>query len=1040
MPTHNPTNTGNTTNLAPGAAPQVTPQAPAPGRGPARGPQAGTTTVRDQQGAPRAAFRSYREEVEAAKRAFSDTYFGMNSRVLIGVAGAANRGVPKVVTKNGVPTTVTPTVDEYKQTYDMRQPAVIASNLTKALEDGKFTTWGPKSHLVAAISLPALIGYSEAASPLAPSKVADYSRTLTARNYKALNAASPIPAMGDGRLLIQPVVFHGPEGRREVFGFRNPVTNEVAVATQQGSMVELTTSIQFDAGANKKVIRTVPEGGVLGRFPYEVPAVDGPAMVDAMAAKGFQPISDIPPTRADLPPIAREKGADTLAAEGLLRTAKGVLNGAMDGVLDPSLRSGNADLNELDTQMSKAWDLAIQGLVTGGITPGGAAKAAGYIAPALKALAVADKAFSEGIGRNGAHRDPAFAIKDFLVARYGITKDTGSIAGVPIDRIREILSDRSSEDQARDSFGAAATQSTVARALKLDQIHESLVTLLPDLLIKDAAGGPVRATELSIVNKDGAKVQTAVPAFWSDPTGKSTRARFRTELDEIISAEIKGSEPFIQAGKGLDRSVQQGKLNMAILMLQEAETKNPTVLVPADRARFRDLALAVARRETLSDADRADFSRMMTNIRTKVPALAELERTYLDGALAASVQTKINDKEYERSGFAAGRILEGREPSPLSNYPVGTYSMPPSPTAWVTILPDNQEMTRFTAYQNGRELDGDALGSEKAVSIATELDLDGALKLMREHSMRSARVTYTATPRSEFVAPRDERGFPLLLPGLTPERVTTEQEQIAHARRLPIFVAPDNHDGGRKHVFALEGVSVDVMSGRARSLFPPGTYIPVFTLSPDGKDSISRLPDAFGSINQAVDEVSFISRYPNRADVLALAKAVLPAEAHDGIPDTISSLYNRRGRYAYPGMTFRAGAESYRTQRESAVALMEAYETAAARRIAARDARKDPESAAATLAATEGRIRFEANESREGLNFVHGLAIQHADRYEGRRVSGLVTLVGDGTGERSHNWLLAWESVDAMTNGPDSLTALQSKGILAGRIVKSRLD
>lgn len=1041
-PTHNPEKSEKTISPATGAALQPQPvPTPAISRPPTRAPQ-GSTTVRDLQGAPRAAFRSYREEVEAAKRSFSDTAYVMNSRVLIGGAGAANRGVPKVVTtKTGGSVIVQPSPEDYKELYDLRRPAVVLGGLKKAMEDGKFRTWGQNSHLIQAIGLPAVFGFSEAASSLAPNRIADYSRTSVARNYKALNAASPVPSLGDGRLLIQPIVFDGLDGRREIFGFKNPTTNEVAVATQFGNMVELTRKISFGAGANRKVIRTVPEDGVLARFPYEVPSTDGPAMVDAMAAKGYQPITDAPPTRADLPPIAREKGADTLAAEGLLRAAKGVLNGAMDRVLDPSLRSGNKDLSELDSTMAGAWDMLAQGLMIGGVSQPATEKAMNFIAPAMKALAVAETAFTEGISRNGAHRDTTFAVKSFLVEHYGITKDTSTVSGVPVDKLREILADRTSGDQARDSFGAAATQATVGRALKLDQIHEALVTLLPDLMIKDGAGNPLRATEMDSVKDASGKItQVAVPAFWSDPGGKSGRPRFRTELDGIISSEIKGNESFIQASKGLDRAVQQGKLNMAILMLQEAEVKNPTVLIPADRARFRDLALAVARREPLSDGNRADFSRMMTLIRTKVPALAELERIYLDGPLAASVQIKINDKEMERNGFAAGRIIEGRDPSPLSNYPVGTYSMPPSPSAWVAVLPDNQEMTRFTAFQNGRELDGDILGSEKAVSIAADMDLNSALRLMRECSIKSARVTYTAIPRSEFVAPRDERGFPLLMPGLTPARVTTEQEQIAHARRLPIFRAPDNHDSGRPHLFSLEGVTVDVMSGRARSLFAPGTYIPMFILSPDGKESLSRLPDSFGSLNQATDEVSFITKHPNRADILSQAKTVLPAEAHDDAAAAIDSLFARRGRYSYPGQTFRAGAEAYRAQREKAVNLMEAYELASARREASFGARTDPESAAAILAAEEARIRFEAKEAREGANFVHGLAIRDADRYEGRKVSGLVTLVGDGTGERSHNWLLAWESVADMMNGPDSLTAMQSKGILAGRIVKSRLD
>jgi hypothetical protein len=741
-----------------------------------------------------------------------------------------------------------------------------------------------------------------------------------------------------------------------------------------------------------------------------------------------------------------------------MRVARGAAAGALGRAIGKPVELSA----EIDIEMASAWDTVNMGLLNSGLSVNAAQRCLTHVDASLRALANLEEAFNNAIGRDGAHRDPVFHIKEFLNERFGITKDTTSIGGVPIDKIREILTDRSTEELASDSYGAAGQQSTVARALKIDQIHEALVEALPELLIRDA-NGPVRANEEQrvvkefhtmdpagnpVFDKDGKPVMEKrvvvelVPAMWSDASGRSNRPRYRTELDAVLAEASSNTKEVTQAVKNLDRVVQAARLNLANIMMMAANSNGPMV-VP-DVERFNRVAIGICNRQGVPEADRLWFESSMKAIRMRVPAVAELERTYVDGAIAASIQTKINDKEFERNAFAAGRILEGRNPSALNAYPVGVYAMPPSPTSWISVLPENKELTRFNAYENKREVDGDTLGSEKDVQIESGMDLNRTLSFMRERSTMQNRVGYTAVARSEFVAPRDSRGFPVLTPGLTPIRVTTTQEQIAHARRLPIFSAPDANDHGNKHIFALEGVQVDVMRGRARALFAPGAYIPIFILSPDGKASISRLPNHFGNINQAVDEVRFTSENPNQNRVRQALLRAYPGRWEDeALKGIIDSLYSRRGRYTYPSMTFQEGADAYALQRSATIEVIAAHEVVMARASRPRGLNPDTEAAAqveATIAAREREIEAEAKENLDGVQFVHSLAKRDAGLFEGRKVSGLVTLLGDGTGEQSYNWLLAWESVEEMMHGERSLTALQSQGILAGRTIKSRLD
>lgn len=1013
----------------------------------------------------RGRFRSYREEVEQTKKAFSDSAFAMNSRVLVSSAGAPGLDVPKVNKQTGE--LRKPTVEDHQNLWDIRRPDNVAAGLEKALNQGKFRLFGQNNDLAKAISLPALFGYGEAASGLEPSKIADHNRTGAVRDYKALNNASPTNDPS-GRLVLNPAVFDSPQGRREVFGFKNPGTGEVLVATPQGMEIELTSKVEFEV-ENGKLVRLVPEDGVYATYPFATPTEDGMRMIEDMAKKGFMPITNAMSTRLDLPAGVGDKGADTLAAEGLLRAAKGVESGALEAALRARAGDSLAIENlptDLDIKMGKAWVTVARALEEAGLSAAGADRALATIAPALITLPRAETEFNQALTSNGAHRDPVFAIRNFLIERYGINQDTRDIEGVPIDRIRNILADRGTEETLiKDSgFNAAAQQATATRARKIDQIHEELLSLIPDLVLKDGNGKPVQAMEeelrvvemvddrgVALLDEEGKHVMgeryILVEANWSNADGRSDRPRFASQLDAVIEAAQSGMRPAALALDDLDVSVRLGKMNMANLMASVTASASPHS-VP-DPERFSSLLVAVGNRQPVTHDDRAWFDAAMARLRASNPALAELERTYLDGSMATANQLKINMKELERSGFAVGRIMEGRNRTPLASDANGTYSMPPRPTAWVTVLPENKEMTRFTGYKNKREIDGDYLGSEKDLPDRRGMTLDESTVYKVENSRLNARVDYTAVPRSEFVAPRDSRGFPVLAPGTKPVRVTGEQEQIAHAKRLPIFEAPDGYDNSRPHLFAFKGLRVDAQRGMAADLLPPGTYIPIFRLSEDpNRATIPRMPNSFGGINTAHDEVTFTTQNPSPRQVKETLLRNEPDQWDASrLNAAIDSLYNRRGRYAFPEQTFREGTESYQRQRMEAIGIMESFSLLVARSEAQDKVRAaggpDSELGAQSLTVLESKenqIRKNADASRAGAEFIYRNAVLKDDKFGTKTVSGLVVLVGDGAGERGHNFMLAWESVQDMMRGPDSLTDLQSRGIIGGQVIKSRLD
>jgi len=235
----------------------------------------------------------------------------------------------------------------------------------------------------------------------------------------------------------------------------------------------------------------------------------------------------------------------------------------------------------------------------------------------------------------------------------------------------------------------------------------------------------------------------------------------------------------------------------------------------------------------------------------------------------------------------------------------------------------------------------------------------------------------------------------------------------------------------------------------AADLLPPGTYIPLFHLSEDpAKPTIPRLPVSFGSINVAYDEVAFTTENPSSRQVVETLLRNEPDQWEaTRLNSAVESLYQRRGRYAYPENTFREGAEAYQRERMEAIGIMESFKLISARAEAQTSIKAaggpDSEVGANALAALDAReqaIRGSADLSRAGAEFVYRNAILKADKFEGRSTTGLVVLVGDGGGERGHNFMLAWESVHDMMRGPDSLTDLQSRGILGGQVVKSRLD
>jgi len=1019
-----------------------------------------------------ASFREYRVVLDRAKSSFEQSPLARNVNTIFSAVSKATNGVP-FVAKDG--SLAYGSIDDYRRQWDMKGPKNMGDAIRAKITSGAFKAFGDFGDLNTATALPALVGFRDVATSLAPAQVESHMKRRETLDYQGLNLASPF---GDpkGRLIVEPIVFEAPEGRREIYGFHNPSTRQYMTVCPSGNQVDLYQRIAFAAGKENgrpSILRMPMEGSIYKSFAFDDPDHDAPAMIAEMEQVGFRPLYVIPGMRADLPEGGpREKGSMTMAFEGVMRTARAAQSGAItaglsafQGDFGPMERL--REMNPIDGEMARSWETLALSMKASNLTDKAVVASIKYVEAPLLALAKLDTTFKEAISQNGAHRDPVFAIQNYLVDRFGIGEKTTHVGSksVPVETLRNLLYDRSPEqatlDAKSDEFGAAAKDPNVARLLRLETIHEELSRLLPEI-IKTGPQGPVQS--VMTVQKmapvlDGAgkpklgedkkpvmaMQMVKVPATWT----ASGAPRYSTDLDPILTESSRVLQPVNDASQELDAAVRSAKANLSAVQARFVSSIQPSKLGAEATNRYIDLVIKECSGETISDADRQWKTGMEKGLRESAPAFSNLIATYVDGAYAAAEEMKIGSKELERNGFAVGRVLQGMKQTPLNAYPIGTYSMPPLPSRWVVLVPDSKECTRFSAYTPKRKVDGDYLGSMELSPVAKDMNLNEAAEFMRKESMNKARVGYTATPRCEFFAPRDEAtGFPMLKPGQEQVRVRSEQEQLAHAMRWPIISASDPHDHGANHKFAFVALQVDQQRGVGAAAFKPGNYVPIFTLQKDSPNSRANiLPRTFSGLPPQFDEITFAKENPSKDQVIDTLKKAMPEMDSQEISRQIRSLYARGGRYSYPNLTFEEGTKAYYSTRTTTIDLMEKFNTIKATVTAQAKipTGMSPQSAVAqkvqaTLSTELTQITAQAEAQRAGAGFVFEQALRRADRFQGQQVKDFIALRGDGAGTHEQNFMLAWPSVGEMMQGPDSLPALQKRGLLPGRFVMSRID
>jgi len=1020
-------------------------------------------------------FREHKSSVVQAKSAFDQSPLSRQAQATFTAFGALARGIPSI--KDGSQHQAS--LDDYTRYWNKEAPGAVLKNLESKIASPEFTVQGRYSDLSKAVSAPGIVAFRDIGSAFQPTRVEAHLRSSAVREYMALNAIAP-ESDESGNLLIEPVVFEDGEGRRELYGFKNNATGEPMVLRHNGNQLELFKDVDFVIEMNDRgrpvIGRRPNEEGLHKTFPFNAPDIDVPEMIQAMEKEGFRPIWSIPTPRAYLPEGPREKGAPTMAMESLLRVGYGAKAGAIEAGLaafrgDDSRKE--ALTNPVDREMADAWQVTAQALQRSGLTNQAVEAILGkHVNGTLRAMVNLEATYLDATQRNGAHRDPVFAIKDALIKQFGINEKTESIGKnqVPIDTIRSILTDRTPESRAlgadRDPFGAAGRDQSLSRADQMLHLMERLSALLPEMYAHDSKGDLVRA---KVRDGEGEKA-VLKDATWP---GGAPRFALLPDYEAVLSNGLDLNRAVERAAWHLDLTARTAQLNIELTQARFVMSRGQGRMTNETLEKFKELLLKEANSgpdagQKLNDAETkwlADMRRVMQDM---APGFNDLLNTYIQGSRALTDGLKYGTKEFERNGYAIGRLMEGTQKTPLNAYPVGTYSMPPQPSKVIILIPDNKEATRFTAFTPKRRVDGDELRSMELQPVARDMSLNQTAEYMRKASTENARLVYLTAPRSEFAAPRDNRGFPILKNDpdeeVKPTRIKSEQAQIAHAARLPLVDLPDVHDGGKRRSFALIGMQVDQQAGPGATAFQPGYYIPMFTLQEDNPSSkVNIIPRTFGGLAIQSDELAFTRTHRSSNAVIntlvnaRAAKAVNP----DGSPDTaaldayrkeitpfIRGLYERNGRYEYPDRTFRDGIGAFLTTRTRTVELMAEFrriEEVTSFQAKVNKHRLAPQSPVyqTMQSAMDANLR-KIEASREagiaGAKWVAAEATRRADKFEGQQVKAFVGLRADGASTHGQNFLLTWPSVQEMMSGPGSLTDLQKRGLLPGRLTTARVD
>ncbi len=964
-------------------------------------------------------FRAHGERVRQARDAFSQTSFAGEIASLVGNAARVNLGV-KAPSRDG--TLKETSLEEYRTLYDLNSPKVGALAVESALEKGRIEP----TTVQKAVDLPALEAFRQAArQAIEPTAIAELGRRRSVQEFKRLNAAAP---EGDITPSFSPMVVQTPGGDMSIAAFTRG--NERAVVLPRGFETALVTRSEVTVFEDRTIGRTIPRGGLLDTYPTATNA-EKVAMLKDLASMGWIPLSaeSLPSLRENMPPMLREHGAPTLGAMSLNRLAEAIGNGAIKAAIQ-----GPAAYDRLpaeDQPFAEHFGRVKDSLEVAGIRPQAAIAALTRIERPLVALAELSQEFHRMTSRDGAHADPTFAMKEFLVQKYELPKADSPDAfdrlkasrlgpkNIPLDDITAILNtrDQSTIETSTEGFGRARHRSTaqtpvVHRSESIDRIHERLADAL-DLYLKDAQGQKIPV----MVEREGQNVHEQ----W---TG-SGRPRYMTELDAVLS-DKSGFQDLVTMNRlaaDLDEASRDARLNLTTIQIRLAygRTAQAEKLLQVANAYYNE-------GQDLKPLQRSNFERDLAELDRVQPGLGEMRKLYAEGPIMVASQLKIDPKEFERSAFAAARLLETRNGNPLASFPLGTYSAPAHPSSTLVVMPDSAQLKTFTALVLRRRADGGELGTFQFDEDRRGMDFNDALAYMREKSLGNAYVAYSAKPASEFVIPYNDRGLPSD-GGEKRIRLNDRQAQMAHALRMPIMSRLDPTRDFEQHKFALFGVSVQHQTGAGADLIPPGYYRALMSRG-------SIVPRSFEMLY--TDEQDLASRVPKDQMVEALVKKGTKLYEARAFAD---DFYARQGRYSYREASFSEGSRSHGNARDRAIGVMQVVESYLAERSLSQRLRSmSPGTEAAAALASESATNHERILDRTALRRDNlQVVLKEAKAFlatNERAPKGFVSLVGDGAGLKN-NWRLRWTSVDAMQK---DLAAMQTRKLMTHTPIGAYID
>lgn len=722
---------------------------------------------------------------------------------------------------------------------------------------------------ILAVNAPLSRAFQAANPELTPAFVRQNEQTRVAKEYVAMNSVAPFGDPATGRpIFAQTWMSNEDGGQFPVYGFKkgrgDAYLGIIPKVDEEGQRtIDVVDKVDFIPGVTANETRhLIRETGahVVGSFPVETPEQQRECL-DQLRAKGYEPITSVPPHNADLPAKFRGLSEVDASSKAMLKLAEAVREHDVINKGFDLFRTGDQnlvkDLGPLEKGLVQ--DFAAQAAVLRNAARlGDGAIKSLYAQMSDTMTKLGDlQATVENLRRNPAAMDP---ITEFRV----IATELASKNGKPIEGTFKLFDDpegnfkRSVPSEAHRQYMAADN----LRKAVLEQLSKDLTDVLgawpkkPGEQWKDATSGA------PLTFPDGSP-RVSTPFDKALARGGAHFDKVRDHYTAMIQSSLNTGANFLSVRLLVGSQVQDINRKSVALSVKDA-----------GRLATDYINSQIAGKE-MKPQDKAIVDRVLQGAGPATVYLDETMRLYTHAALVAAHRSGYSPAEVQRALLANAQDHEPWSVG-VKSYQVYSYNSVPEPSGpGVYIAPEQDLPETFNP------------GSAKQVKDIADARTWRVITLVNDGGRPAPDMVENGLSTKDMIDFRlnaNQRNLPVFMARKPLPENSPLGQGLAKTFNIPVVDASDPIDGtpGRYAVTGLrvsgQGVATTVAPGYYKAINYSRAMMVGATENLQFRDEAEFTSSArIGSVK------GFIERFPQASEHQAVLEQMVSPEREKGV-------------------------------------------------------------------------------------------------------------------------------------------------------------